>query len=169
MDFSPLIKGNPSIILSLNHGHNPSNARWNFKVNENVWWPGAYIQVTEGFHFLRNFSERLKDYHKSYPPEFKCWRFETDFNCLKDFVWSFVGTNYDKTAESAEQDQTARMCRLILVYTLRKINSKPRPAENWLILRKVRQSVELFILRLLFKHYVIYCKVVKYLRSLITA
>ena len=28
----------------------------------------------------------------------------------------------DGTAESAEQDQTARMCWLILVYTLRKIN-----------------------------------------------
>ena len=27
----------------------------------------------------------------------------------------------DKAAESAEQDQTARMCRLILLYTLRKI------------------------------------------------
>ena len=28
----------------------------------------------------------------------------------------------DKTAESAEQDQPARMCRLILLYTLRKMN-----------------------------------------------
>ena len=26
----------------------------------------------------------------------------------------------DKAAESAEQDQTARMCRLILIYALRK-------------------------------------------------
>ena len=29
----------------------------------------------------------------------------------------------DRTAESVEQDQTARMCRLILLYTIRKINS----------------------------------------------
>ena len=29
----------------------------------------------------------------------------------------------DRTAESVEQDQTARMCRLILLYALRKMNS----------------------------------------------
>ena len=29
--------------------------------------------------------------------------------------------------ESAEQDQTARMCRLILLYTFRKINPQKRP------------------------------------------
>ena len=31
---------------------------------------------------------------------------------------------HNRTAESAEQDQTARMCRLILPYTLRKINPR---------------------------------------------
>ena len=34
----------------------------------------------------------------------------------------------NKTAESAEQDQTARMCSLILLYTLRKINQWMRAA-----------------------------------------
>ena len=34
---------------------------------------------------------------------------------------SLTKTN-DRTAESPEQDQTARMCSLILLYTLRKIN-----------------------------------------------
>ena len=29
---------------------------------------------------------------------------------------------HDETTESVEQDQTARMCRLILLYTLRKMN-----------------------------------------------
>ena len=36
-----------------------------------------------------------------------------------------VTHRYDRIAESAEQDQTARMCRLILLYTFRKVNSKP--------------------------------------------
>ena len=30
----------------------------------------------------------------------------------------------DKAAKSAEQDQTARMCRLILLYTFRKKNGR---------------------------------------------
>ena len=34
----------------------------------------------------------------------------------------------DISAESAEQDQTARMCSLILLYTLRKINPRSRTA-----------------------------------------
>ena len=32
----------------------------------------------------------------------------------------------DRAAESAEQDQTARTCRLILLYTLRKISCRKR-------------------------------------------
>ena len=32
-----------------------------------------------------------------------------------------LSVSNDKEVESAEQDQTARMCRLILLYTLRKI------------------------------------------------
>ena len=34
----------------------------------------------------------------------------------------------DSAAESAEQDQTARMCRLILLYTLREVISSPQTA-----------------------------------------
>ena len=34
----------------------------------------------------------------------------------------------DRASESVEQDQTARMCRLILIYTLRKISPWSRPA-----------------------------------------
>ena len=33
---------------------------------------------------------------------------------------------YDKAVESVEQDQTARTCSLILLYTLRKINPRSR-------------------------------------------
>ena len=43
----------------------------------------------------------------------------------------FVDMN-DSAADSADQDQTARICQLILLYTIRKIN--PR-------LRKVRQEL----------------------------
>ena len=38
---------------------------------------------------------------------------------------SLIGFN-DKGAESAEQDQTARMCSLILLYTLRRIDASSR-------------------------------------------
>ena len=34
----------------------------------------------------------------------------------------------DRPVESAEQDQTARMCSLILLYTLRKMNKWLRTA-----------------------------------------
>ena len=39
-----------------------------------------------------------------------------------EHVGSFTETN-DSAAESAEQDQTTRMCRLVLFYTFRKINT----------------------------------------------
>ena len=34
----------------------------------------------------------------------------------------------DRSAESAEQDQTTRMCRLILLYTIRKLKPRSRTA-----------------------------------------
>ena len=34
----------------------------------------------------------------------------------------------DRAAESAEQEQTARMCSLFLLYTLRKINKRSHTA-----------------------------------------
>ena len=37
-------------------------------------------------------------------------------------------TKNDRAAENVAQDQTARMCRLILLYTLRRINSWSRTA-----------------------------------------
>ena len=37
----------------------------------------------------------------------------------------------DRTVESAEQDQTARMCRLILLYTLRKYKSMVRSLKQF--------------------------------------
>ena len=40
-------------------------------------------------------------------------------------VVSFL-ENSDKAAESAEQDQTAHICSLILLYTLRKINESAK-------------------------------------------
>ena len=54
------------------------------------------------------------------------------FYCSHAFVATFhvrktsgevlMTVTNDRTVESVEQDQTARMCRLILVYTFRKIN-----------------------------------------------
>ena len=38
------------------------------------------------------------------------------------FGFSSTGIDY-RTARRAEQDQTARMCKLILLYTFRKIKS----------------------------------------------
>ena len=39
-------------------------------------------------------------------------------------LYEFSMTEFnDRATESAEQDQTARMCSLILHYTIRKINS----------------------------------------------
>ena len=40
------------------------------------------------------------------------------FQSFNSYVDRFI---YDSVAESAEQDQTARMCRLILLYSLRKV------------------------------------------------
>ena len=39
---------------------------------------------------------------------------------LNGVCWVSLSEINDNAAESAEQDQTARMCRLILLYTLRK-------------------------------------------------
>ena len=46
-------------------------------------------------------------------------RFKSYFNQLNGV--SFTETD-DRIAESADRDDTARMCSLILLYTLRKIN-----------------------------------------------
>ena len=43
-------------------------------------------------------------------------------NGLMEFNAISLKEIYDRAAEGVEQDQTARMCRLILLYTFRKIN-----------------------------------------------
>ena len=56
----------------------------------------------------------------------KEWLVNTDqfLNKLNVMGWGFVDKKIMiRAAESAEQDQTARMCKLILLYTLRKMNS----------------------------------------------
>ena len=45
-----------------------------------------------------------------------------DFHWLISNIWVSVTELNVEVAESAEQDQTARMCRLILIYTFREIN-----------------------------------------------
>ena len=57
-------------------------------------------------------------------------RFENDrIKRLNGVACGFVEKQIrDKEKESAEQDQTARMCSLILLYTLRKINAYKRTA-----------------------------------------
>ena len=51
---------------------------------------------------------------------------ECEFLCSwknENIAWAFYWEIFnDRAAESAEQDQTARMCMLILLYTVRKIN-----------------------------------------------
>ena len=48
----------------------------------------------------------------------------TDFNWI--IAWEVSVTKIDnKVAESEEQDQTARMCSLILIYTFHKLNLWP--------------------------------------------
>ena len=48
--------------------------------------------------------------------------FKLDFICYKTLdALSLTATN-DKATESAGQDQTARTCKLILLYTLQRIN-----------------------------------------------
>ena len=48
-------------------------------------------------------------------------------SCLNGISWAFIDEkNYDRVVESSGQDQTARMCRQILIHTLRKINQWSR-------------------------------------------
>ena len=51
----------------------------------------------------------------------------------------------DRISESAEQDQTARMCRLILLYSLRKMNIWSRTVRdklkgNFRPLKKIKKK-----------------------------
>ena len=41
----------------------------------------------------------------------------------------FVDNSNDRLADCAEQDQTASMCRLIVLYTIHRINSSPRTVD----------------------------------------
>ena len=63
-------------------------------------------------------------YFNPYPAELKyLMSIKPDFSKLNGIGWDFLAETLDRALESVEQDQTARMCRLILIFTLRKFSS----------------------------------------------
>ena len=70
-------------------------------------------------------------------PNLDCYIAIIKYISFGEKAWDWVSFTriYDGTAESVEQDQTARMCSLILLYALRIIN-------QWL--RKGMIRVKLF-------------------------
>ena len=65
-----------------------------------------------------------------YPAELKyLTSIKPDFSLLNDTGWGVsLAETVDRASESVGHDQTARMCRLILIYTLRKFSLWSRTA-----------------------------------------
>ena len=64
----------------------------------------------------------------TYPAEYKVQTIaQSYFQLINDIILRFLDRKVcNQSAESAGKDQTARMCRLVLLYTLRKISPSSR-------------------------------------------